>query len=160
MQRSKKLLKKMPKIICDKCDNEFERNNIYGTYCPKCNNLLQVPPIKGPPRSEIPLKSMWSLTSFLPSFSSKISLFEGNTPTISLQNIKELKNLKVKLEFRNPTGTFRDRACSLIMSDICSQNKKKIISASTGSFGISLSAYAARGRVNSLNYLTQRPRGQ
>ena len=31
----------MSKTICDKCNYEFERNNIYGTYCPKCNNLIK-----------------------------------------------------------------------------------------------------------------------
>ena len=28
-------------VVCNKCGYEFERNNIYGTRCPKCNNLIK-----------------------------------------------------------------------------------------------------------------------
>ena len=31
----------MTKTICDKCDHEFERDNVYGTRCPKCDNLIK-----------------------------------------------------------------------------------------------------------------------
>ncbi len=31
----------MQKTICDNCDHEFERENVYGTYCPKCNNFIK-----------------------------------------------------------------------------------------------------------------------
>ncbi len=35
------------KIICNECDYRFEHyNNIYGTYCPKCNSFIK--PIERP----------------------------------------------------------------------------------------------------------------
>ena len=37
----------MMKLICDKCGKSFEReNNVYGTYCPYCDNTIK--PINKP----------------------------------------------------------------------------------------------------------------
>jgi threonine synthase len=90
---------------------------------------------------------MWSLREFLPKFEQEITLFEGGTPLFPLKNFDLLPNLHVKCEFRNPTGSFRDRACSLIMSDMRSRHITNIINASTGSFSISLAAYAAKAQT-------------
>ncbi|WP_371803793.1 pyridoxal-phosphate dependent enzyme [Candidatus Lokiarchaeum ossiferum] len=138
------------KPFCNKCNQEFE---VPYLWCPNCNNLIFIHPITGPPIEKIELKSMWSLIPFLPKYEQQITLFEGNTPVIPIQNMENLKNLNLKLEFRNPTGSFRDRASALITSDILSKNFSKIISASTGSFGISLAAYSAKGQISSTNIL-------
>ena len=124
---------------CQKCGKKY---NIPYLWCPECQNLISIAPIQGPPKNQIPCESLWSFEPFLPTFptSSKISLQEGATPIISLSNFSELQGLKVKLEFRNPTGSFRDRACSLLVSDAKITHKTHIIGASTGSYGISLSA--------------------
>ncbi|MHA1720229.1 MAG: pyridoxal-phosphate dependent enzyme [Promethearchaeota archaeon] len=140
--------KKRPK--CNKCGQVFNEPYL---WCPKCNNLVSVQPIKGPKMSEINLKSMWSFKSFLPSFSHVISLIEGNTPILKIKNIPEIEGLNIKLEFRNPTSSFRDRASSLIISDALTKKKKEVIGGSTGSFSISLSAYASRASLNSTAFI-------
>ena len=62
----------MSKIICDKCDNEFERNNIYGTRCPKCNNLIK--PDKEPDfRIENKLKLKELQSEFLEKLKKKLT---------------------------------------------------------------------------------------
>lgn len=138
------------KPFCNKCNQEFEKPFL---WCPKCNNLIFIPPIIGPSITEIDLKSMWSLVPFLPEYEKVITLFEGNTPVIPIKNMVELQDLNLKLEFRNPTGSFRDRASALITSDIRSNENNTIIAASTGSFGISLAAYCAKGKISSTNIL-------
>jgi len=98
---------------------------------------------------------MWDYSPFLPKFKERITLVEGNTPLLPVKNIKTLQNLLLKLESRNPTGTFRDRASSLILSDAISQGASEIICASTGSFSISIAAYAAKAQLASTNILPQ-----
>ena len=133
---------------CQKCGKKYDIPHL---WCPECQNLISIAPIKGPPKNQISCDLLWSFAPFLPTFSSRISLQEGATPIISLSNFPKLQGLKVKLEFRNPTGSFRDRACALLVSNAKSTHKKHIIGASTGSFGISLSAYAAKGRLEVTN---------
>jgi len=135
---------------CTKCNKESKDSLLRCLYC---EGLVTIPPIEGPSISKINLESMWSLQSFLPKFNNPISLAEGNTPLLQLTNDSDLKKLGLKLEFRNPTGTFRDRACSLILSDTFQRNFSKIVGASTGSFSISLSAYAAKAGIESINVI-------
>ncbi len=135
---------------CVKCNKEIKEPLL---RCPFCEGLVTVPAIEGPSISKINLTSMWSLYNFLPKFKNPISLAEGNTPLLQLTKDSDLKELGLKLEFRNPTGTFRDRACSLILSDAYQRKYEKIVGASTGSFSISLSAYAAKAGIESINVI-------
>ncbi|MCE7743133.1 MAG: pyridoxal-phosphate dependent enzyme [Candidatus Heimdallarchaeota archaeon] len=137
--------------LCTECHKEQESS----LRCSKCNNLVFVPTIQGPHSSKINLDTMWSLSEFLPSFTKPISLFEGNTPVIKVENIPKYGNLSLKLEFRNPTGSFRDRALSLVVSDAIQKKKKTIVGASTGSFGISLAAYSAKANLETINVVPQ-----
>ncbi|QEE16251.1 pyridoxal-phosphate dependent enzyme [Promethearchaeum syntrophicum] len=138
------------KPTCNECGQEFNEPFL---WCPHCNNLISIQPIKGPQKSKINLKSMWSLNPFLPKFSEIASLVEGNTPIIQIRNIPEIKDVNIKLEFRNPTSSFRDRASSLIVSDALSKKSKEIIGASTGSFSISLAAYASQAALKSTTFI-------
>ncbi|MHA1397454.1 MAG: pyridoxal-phosphate dependent enzyme [Candidatus Heimdallarchaeaceae archaeon] len=121
--------------------------------CPKCDNLLVISPIKGPSLSEINLNSLWSFQDFLPKLANPVSLYEGNTPILTLTKLPQLKYAKVKLELRNPTGSFRDRASSVIVSDATQKKFQTIVGASTGSFSISLSAYSAKAGLAAINVL-------
>ena len=137
---------------CIKCKEQYANPLI---RCPKCDGLITIPAINGSSPSTINLTSMWSLSSFLPKFNRPISLAEGNTPLLQMSKDPDLADLNIKLEFRNPTGTFRDRACSLILSDAYQNNVSTIVGASTGSFSISLSAYAAKAGIKPINVIPQ-----
>ena len=137
---------------CENCNKEIQEPIL---RCLDCNNLVTIPPIIGPQLNTLSLSSMWSLSDFLPSFDQRISLFEGNTPVVKVKNIPNINNLNIKLEFRNPTGSFRDRALSLIVSDAIRMKKNSIIGASTGSFGISLAAYSAKAGLKTTNVVPQ-----
>ncbi len=138
--------------ICQKCGNLRIGNSL---RCSSCNNLIPITPIQGPSKSVITLTSMWSLRDFLPNYSDPVSLHEGNTPLLKVKNLRNLLDLSLKLEFRNPTGSFRDRASSLIISDAVESKSSQVIGASTGSFSISLSAYAAKAGIRSQNVIPQ-----
>ncbi len=137
-------------IVCNSCGSLHIATSL---RCSKCKKLISIPPISGPEKSKIQVNSMWSFIDFLPTYSHPVSLLEGNTPLLKVNNIERLKNLSLKLEFRNPTGSFRDRASSLVVSDVVHREITKVIGASTGSFNISLSAYAAKAGIQSYSVI-------
>ena len=90
---------------------------------------------------------------FLPLLDDKciISLGEGNTPLIRLNNIEKILKapiqLYAKFEGANPTGSFKDRGMTLAVSNAVAEGKKAIICASTGNTSAAAAAYAARAGI-------------
>jgi threonine synthase len=80
-----------------------------------------------------------------------ISLGEGNTPLIRLNNIPALlgKNVDiyVKYEGLNPTGSFKDRGMTMAVTKAVEEGSKAIICASTGNTSAAAAAYAARAGI-------------
>lgn len=80
-----------------------------------------------------------------------ISLGEGNTPLIRLENIpgdigKDV-DLYIKYEGLNPTGSFKDRGMTMAVTQAVSEGSKAILCASTGNTSASAAAYAARAGI-------------
>jgi threonine synthase len=101
------------------------------------------------------IQSMWSFFDFLPLLEQKniITLMEGNTPLLeSIRLAKELslQNLVLKLDFLNPTGSFKDRQISLGVSKAVELNKNSVITMSSGNVGASVAAYSARAGLKNI----------
>jgi len=80
-----------------------------------------------------------------------ISLGEGNTPLIRLNNIpRELGkdvDIYVKYEGLNPTGSFKDRGMTMAVTKAVEEGSRAVICASTGNTSASAAAYAARAGI-------------
>ena len=80
-----------------------------------------------------------------------ISLGEGNTPLIRLNNIPKLVgkqvDIYVKFEGLNPTGSFKDRGMTMAVTKAVEAGSHAIICASTGNTSASAAAYAARAGI-------------
>ncbi len=80
-----------------------------------------------------------------------ISLGEGNTPLIRLNNIPKVidqdVDIYVKYEGLNPTGSFKDRGMTMAVTKAVEEGSKAIICASTGNTSASAAAYAARAGI-------------
>jgi len=80
-----------------------------------------------------------------------ISLGEGNTPLIRLNNIpNEIGKdvfLYVKYEGLNPTGSFKDRGMTMAVTKAVEKGMKAIVCASTGNTSAAAAAYAARAGI-------------
>ena len=80
-----------------------------------------------------------------------ITLTEGNTPLIRLQNIPNLLkkdvNIYVKFEGLNPTGSFKDRGMTMAVTKAVEEGSNAIICASTGNTSAAAAAYAARAGI-------------
>lgn len=99
--------------------------------------------------------SIWQFSSLFPPISEDniTTLGEGWTPYLKIDSYGEkigVKGLWCKLEGVNPTGSFKDRAASLIVSLAKEWGKEGIFTASTGNAAAAISAYAARGGISSL----------
>ncbi|MCP4702876.1 MAG: threonine synthase [Gammaproteobacteria bacterium] len=81
-----------------------------------------------------------------------ISLGEGNTPLIRLQNIPRLLkkevDIYVKYEGLNPTGSFKDRGMTVAVTKAVEQDSHAVICASTGNTSASAAAYAGRAGIS------------
>jgi threonine synthase len=80
-----------------------------------------------------------------------ISIGEGNTPLIRLENIpgeigREVE-LYVKYEGLNPTGSFKDRGMSMAVTRAVEEGCRAVLCASTGNTSASAAAYAARAGI-------------
>ncbi len=80
-----------------------------------------------------------------------ISLNEGNTPMIQLQNIPRILgkdvDIYVKFEGLNPTGSFKDRGMTMAVTKAVEEGSQAIICASTGNTSAAAAAYAARAGI-------------
>jgi len=80
-----------------------------------------------------------------------ISLGEGNTPLIRLNNIpREIGrqvDIYVKYEGLNPTGSFKDRGMTMAVTKAVEEGSRAVICASTGNTSASAAAYAARAGI-------------
>jgi len=80
-----------------------------------------------------------------------ISLGEGNTPLIRLNNIPRTLgkhvDIYVKYEGLNPTGSFKDRGMTMAVTKAVEEGSRAIICASTGNTSAAAAAYAARAGI-------------
>ncbi len=76
----------------------------------------------------------------------RLTLGEGNTPLVRSRRLGPsvgLKNLFFKLEFTNPTGSYKDRFACTAISDMLANGKTECIATSSGNTGAALAAYCA-----------------
>lgn len=78
-----------------------------------------------------------------------ISLAEGNTPLIPLNNLSKELGIKLygKYEGLNPTGSFKDRGMVMAVAKAVEEGAKAIVCASTGNTSAAAAAYATRAGV-------------
>ena len=80
-----------------------------------------------------------------------ISIGEGDTPLIQLENIPRLigkdVDIYVKYEGLNPTGSFKDRGMTMAVTKAVEDGSEAIVCASTGNTSASAAAYAVRAGI-------------
>lgn len=102
--------------------------------------------------------SLWRYAPLLPVArpENAVSLNEGWTPllrTPRLARVLGMKQLMVKDEGRNPSGTFKDRGASVAVSRYLELGVKTVSHNSSGNAGGSWSLYAARAGITCVNLL-------
>ncbi len=151
-------------LICSSCGKSFNPDQIQ-TYCLECKApLLPVYDLKKV-KNEVDRdsintrpKGMWRWCELLPLHGPEniASLGEGDTPLLKINTLGRklgLRNLLVKEEGLNPTGSFKARGLSCAVSKAKELGVKKIVIPSAGNAGGALAAYAARAGLQALIYM-------
>ena len=114
--------------------------------CPRCGGVLDYDsePTFDPGLVDPKAQGIWRYrASFgLPDALTPVSLGEGSTPLVR----DEVNRVAVyyKLEMLNPSGSFKDRATSPLVSYLKWAGAEQVIEDSSGNAGASLAAYCAR----------------
>jgi threonine synthase len=91
-------------------------------------------------------RSLWRYTAALPvEVPDPITMGEGLTPLISRQ--WRSVPVRFKLEWFSPTGSFKDRGASVMVSILRAQGVTRLLEDSSGNGGAAIAAYAAAGGV-------------
>jgi len=105
-------------------------------------------------------RSVWRYRAYLPEIpeSDLTSLGEGGTPLLQLE--RKEPNVLLKLEYVNPTGSFKDRGSTVLISYAAGAAKrlglKKAIEDSSGNAGASIAAYCARAGLQCEIFVPER----
>ena len=143
---------------CVGCGTIYQ-DDVRSYVCSKCSNLLEL--VKDAPVSRTGLygesrePGIWRYRKALPIEPDydAVSLFEGHTPLVLVSRIGAklgIKNLYVKNEGQNPSGSFKDRGMTVAVTRAVQGGSKLLICASTGNTAASMAAYAARAGVTAM----------
>ena len=138
----------MSGIVCTNCGRDRPIEEL-DYDCPNCGGVFEY---ANPFEVNIDLKDLnqpgiWRYrASFgLPSEVQPISLGEGNTPLI--WDEVGGKQIAFKLEYLNPTGSYKDRGTSVLVSYLLWQGVETAVEDSSGNAGASFAAYASRAGI-------------
>ena len=147
-------------IKCLDCSLELPLNYL-SVFCP-CGGLLQVEFKRLPEVSWEVFRSrefrLWRYRELipLPREAEIVSLDEGGTPLIRLGRLKDvIREVYVKFEGANPTGSFKDRGMTVAVSMAKYLGAEIVACASTGNTSASMSAYASRAGLKALVVLPE-----
>jgi threonine synthase len=117
-------------LMCPRCGNIVDLRSKHHV-CPKCGEPLLF-------STDLESVVRAGTKSLIPEGLKKVTLGEGRTPMI------EHGRFLLKLEFLNPTGSFKDRGAAMSVSRALMAGWSTIIEDSSGNAGIATAAYAAR----------------
>lgn len=142
-------------IKCSVC-NKLS-SNLLAFKCPSCGHPLEVQLDFNfePDKIRTGNYSVWRYEQFFPYAQEKkiVTLSEGWTPLVKLSD-----NAYVKLESANPTGSFKDRGSTVLVSalhDLIEEAGGYISEDSSGNAGASMAAYAARAGLKARIYVPE-----
>ena len=142
---------------CIKCNNIYSRLEdicVHDQYYDYVNVLYDYESIKKLPNEK--KKSL--LKKLLPIKENLITLGEGNTPLIRINNFSSAcKNnfVYVKNEGQNPTGSFKDRESALIISKAKELGYAKVVNVSSGNAALSAAVYANKVKIECECFIPQ-----
>ncbi|MGB9959287.1 MAG: threonine synthase [Candidatus Bathyarchaeales archaeon] len=145
--------------VCISCGREYSVDEIVYS-CRKCGDILEIrydyalirERLEKSDWKSLPL-SVWRYKDFMPirNLLNVVSLNEGGTKLHYCRRLGKalgIKNLYVKNEGENPTGSFKDRGMTVGVTKAVELGAKIVACASTGNTSASLAAYAAKAGLS------------
>ncbi len=139
-------------LECIECHRRYTENEVI--YTCACGGLLDVvydyTDIRITKKDLKGHLSVWKYRALLPVSREPVSLKEGGTPLYRVDRLAKdvgMKEVYVKHEGMNPTGSFKDRGMTVGVTKALELNMRTVACASTGNTSASLAVYGARAGV-------------
>jgi threonine synthase len=151
-------------LRCSKCGKEYS----FGAYSCKCNNgvlLVEYDFMQVKSINELEDSSkfgVWRFSKVLPPVKKYFSFGEGGTPCIKSRVLGPEKNILLyfKDEGQNPTGSFKDRAATVLVSTERELGHFSGTTVSSGNASGALSLYSTLAGINLYIFMYQPPEGK
>lgn len=151
-------------LECPECGKHFQADELQ-TVCVECNSPIfaqyDLESLKGHlSKAEVARRprGVWRWAELLPvrSPAFRLTLGEGDTPLLEAPRLAEslgLRNLRVKDEGLNPTGTFKARGLHMAVARAVELGAREFVIPTAGNAGGALAAYTARFEVRGHVYM-------
>ena len=144
-------------LVCTECGSAQPRDYA-GLECVECSGPLRVEvevPAAGGSLTEVVrpgARGLWKYQPLLPFADDvdPVTLGEGGTPTPLLGNwggLIGVPDVYAKLEYASPTGSFKDRGSSTLVTRLRELGVKRAVEDSSGNAGASVAAYCAKAGI-------------
>ena len=141
-------------LVCVECSRHHDASR-YRTTCDECGNLLRVDydtPATAEARILPGAKGIARHLPMLPvrNQANLVTMGEGDTPIVPLTHTGQALDIDAvyaKLEYMNPTGSFKDRGNAVQVSVLKETGVRRAAEIGGGNTGHSLAAYCARAGI-------------
>jgi threonine synthase len=147
-------------IRCTNCQRSYPKHGV-PFRCMICGGLFDYVefPSYDASRVDVSQPGIWRYRHALglPDNAPVVTLGEGRTPLVWAKVLD--RQVAFKLEFLNPSGSFKDRGSASLVSFLASRKVKNAIEDSSGNAGASFAAYAARAGIQARVFIPETAAG-
>lgn len=136
-------------LHCPECGQTYEDRWRCRCGGPLRFEAQQLPSASNPTEANIdPRDGLWAFAELLP-IDRRVSLGEGYTPLVDAPQW----DAAFKLEYVFPTGSFKDRGATTLLSRAIGLGVDRVIDDSSGNAGAAIATYAARAGISAEIYV-------
>lgn len=137
----------MASLVCSSCDKEYSVDD--PVWRCSCGGILDIKftPSFDIKKIESRLPCIWKYRDAIPIDDDKniVSFQEGLTPLLEVETGEG--SLLVKQDHLFPTGSYKDRGASVLISKVKELGIKKVVEDSSGNAGAAVAAYCAKAGI-------------
>jgi threonine synthase len=138
---------KMIEYVCYRCERKYPVTRFQ--YNCDCGNPLELKKDVSFPLNKIQKRkyTLWRYQEAIPIENKEnlVSFDEGMTPLIDF--LYKDFNLKVKIDYLFPSGSYKDRGATVLISKLKEIGVKSIIEDSSGNAGAAIACYSAKAKI-------------
>jgi len=148
----------MAGLRCTACQRTWDEADRPGA-CAACGGVLMVnrPEAAGATFEPVEMPGLWRYAALIHAGQAGgiVSLGEGQTPLVPLPRWGAragLERVYAKLEYFSPTGSFKDRGATVMVTRARELGARRLVEDSSGNAGAAVAAYAARAGLGCTIY--------
>ena len=140
----------MFEVVCSVC-NALAKPTDW--QCTSCGGVLEIRnlPVFDATKIDESEWSLWRYGAMLPLVERRFTLGEGMTPLT--EHVVNGMQLYAKMDYLNPTGSFKDRGVAVMMNHLAEQGVNQVVEDSSGNAGSSVAAYAGAAGLQARIYV-------